>query len=64
MLHVDSAEDEVYVYAFSDRDVKRVTQIKTITDENLIVMLAGKFISFMCVCVYARSSFTLMKKYV
>lgn len=44
------AEDGLYVldvqeeelYQFSDRDTKRVTQIKVLVDESIIVLLAGE----------------------
>lgn len=32
---------EVELYQFSDRDVKRVSQIKVLNDEGLVLLLAG-----------------------
>ena len=76
LLHVDGSEDEVHVYSFSDRDVRRVTQIRAITDEHLIVMLAGGFwfLLWGCVCVCmcvlplswweTKSSQSLLKEYI
>ena len=36
---LDVHEEELY--QFSDRDTKRVTQLKVLTDESLVVLLAG-----------------------
>ena len=32
------------LYQFGDKDMKRVTQLKVIPDESLVIMLAGKYI--------------------
>ena len=37
---LDVHEEELY--QFSDRDTKRVTQLKVLTDESLVVLLAGQ----------------------
>ena len=37
------------LFKFSDRDIRKVTQIRVIKDEGLIVLLAGE--ECVCVCV-------------
>ena len=52
MLWYLGAEDGLYIfdvseeglYQFGDKDMKRVTQLKVIPDESLVIMLAGKYI--------------------
>ena len=39
MLDVNEEE----LFQFSDRDVKRVSQIKVLVDDALVIMLAGTF---------------------
>ena len=51
LLQVDVNEDEIQVCTFSDRDIRRVTQIKMIPDEHLIVMLTGEWQLLLRVCV-------------
>ena len=36
---LDIVEEELY--QFSDKDIKRVTQIKVLADEGLVLLLAG-----------------------
>ena len=38
---LDVIEEELF--QFSDRDVKRVSQIKVLVDDALVIMLAGTF---------------------
>ena len=42
------------LYKFSDKEIRKVTQIMVIKEEGLIALLAGA-----CACVYARHSFLL-----
>ena len=50
---LDLMEEELY--KFTDKDVRRVTQIQIIPDEQLIALLAGEFILGIIIILYVSN---------